>query len=166
MDKLLEAVPILPRAMKIEVISTLPAFTNDHDHDDLVDALLPFTQSPELVACVLDTIANLCLPASSKPMKKVLRKARELLGTAEASQMPLITKFLLDCADNDNASAIISDVRTQLTEFLQANEVVVANNHHHNNNNGGNSRNSSAAREERNGYLNAQVTTVLSLTSH
>ena len=44
MEKLLEAVPILPRAMKIEVISTLPAFTNDHDHDALVDALLPLTQ--------------------------------------------------------------------------------------------------------------------------
>ena len=28
--------------------------------------------------------------------EKVLRKARELLGTAESPQMPIITKFLLD----------------------------------------------------------------------
>ena len=63
----------------------------------------------------------------------------------------------IDSADNDNASEIISSIRTQLTEFLLANAATAI--HHHNNNNNGasSSRNSSAVREERNGYLNAQV---------
>jgi hypothetical protein len=151
-DKLLEAVPILPRAMQIEVISTLPAFANDRDHAALVTALLPMAHEPPLVACVLDTISNLCLPAQCKEMRAVLRTATDLLGSAEPAQLPIIVHFLLGAADVASADQVLAALREHLTAFLlQAPKPVPA------------GHPDAAAREARNVHLNAQALVVMHL---
>jgi hypothetical protein len=66
---------------------------SDRDHGDLVQHLLSLlSTNPDLIACILDTVSNLCLPPNSKSMKKILEAAQTLLGTAEPPMLPVITR--------------------------------------------------------------------------
>ena len=101
LDKLMESVPILPRSLQIELISSLPGLASDNDQIPLVCQLKEVTETiPELIPCVLDTVTNLCLPAQSRAAKMMIRHAIQLLGSEEHSVLPghgshLNTKMLL-----------------------------------------------------------------------
>ena len=54
-------------------------------------------------------------------MKKTTEVAVSLLGTAEPAQLPVITKFLLETADNSPAEMenLLEEIKLKLLEFLQ-----------------------------------------------
>ena len=72
----------------------------------------------DLVACILDSISNLCLPSNSVAMKKVLSATHILLGTAEHSLLPVIARFSLESADADSVDYILKGLTEKLGDFL------------------------------------------------
>ena len=111
--------PALPHALQVEVVTSLPIVTVDAMHSGIVSQLHELgSDTPALVPCILETLANLSLPPRSPALETALSFAVELLTVADVDTVPTVVKFLLEIASADTAPRVISAIRQHVGDFL------------------------------------------------
>jgi Fanconi anaemia protein FancD2 nuclease len=114
-------ISILPRELQIEVISSLPGLSSDKGQGELVTKLQELIeQNNDLVPCVMETVANLGLPAGSASLNRIVLQAQEHIKTVDLAVLPALVNFLLEVCNDDNTSAILSSLRLAFKDFLSA----------------------------------------------
>ncbi|KAG0590520.1 hypothetical protein KC19_1G105500 [Ceratodon purpureus] len=120
-EKLLEVLTICPLALKKEIISFLPEVIVDADHEMVMQALeLMLQEDLQLVVPVLDAFSNMNLELEL--FDQVVSVAVSTLRTADAEDLPLVIKFLLQSATSTNIKLIIQQLRAHL-QFVTISDV-------------------------------------------
>ncbi|XP_024372058.1 uncharacterized protein [Physcomitrium patens] len=120
-EKLLEVLTICPLALKKEIISFLPEVIVDADHEMVMQALEQMLQEDlQLVVPVLDAFSNMNL--EPELFEQVVTVAVSSLRTADAEDLPLVIKFLLQSATSTNVKLIIEQLREHL-QFVTISDV-------------------------------------------
>ncbi|GBG68605.1 hypothetical protein CBR_g3147 [Chara braunii] len=111
--KLLEIVPICPLLIKRDIIGILPEVIVDADHELVVRALEDLLdEDTRLVASVLDAFANLTL--AEELTLQVVFKAMNSLRTADADDLPVVVRFLLQSTTPCTFREVVQEIRRNL----------------------------------------------------
>ncbi|BFI25358.1 fanconi anemia group D2 protein [Marchantia polymorpha subsp. ruderalis] len=112
-EKLLEIITICPVGLKKEIISFLPEVIVDADHEMVVQALEGMLQEDlQLVVPILDAFSSFNL--EEKLFEQVVALALSSLRSADAEDLPLVVKFLLQSATSANVTEIVQQLRENL----------------------------------------------------
>eukprot|EP00899_Mesostigma_viride_P005633 jgi/Mesvir1/15070/Mv14717-RA.1 len=119
-SKLLDMLPLCPPDLRNDLLSLLPDITPVDQHAAVVESLLALLQQDPVAstAPVLDALAQLC------PERELLANAvaagMGCLASAGAGDLPVVIRFLLQNAAEDNVEQIVQALRKSLA-FLSTN---------------------------------------------
>ncbi|KAG2386760.1 hypothetical protein C9374_002504 [Naegleria lovaniensis] len=96
-----------------EMITAIPEIIDDSEHDHVVDKLDQVMQDKtEMTSCVIDALSNLNLQKDvmDKTTERVLRN----LNSASTDDLPVIIRYLLQSANEENISNVVDGIRKDL----------------------------------------------------
>ncbi|KAF0975692.1 hypothetical protein FDP41_005019 [Naegleria fowleri] len=96
-----------------EMITAIPEIIDDSEHDHIVDKLDQVMQDKtEMTSCVIDALSNLNL--QKEVMDKTTERVLGNLNSASTDDLPVIIKFLLQSANEENISNVVDGIRKDL----------------------------------------------------
>ncbi|KAL2650478.1 hypothetical protein R1flu_018606 [Riccia fluitans] len=111
--KLLEVLTICPLSLKKEIISFLPELIIDADHEIVVQSLEAMLQDDlQLIVPILDAFSSFNL--DEVLFEQVVTLALSSLRSADAEDLPLVVKFLLQSATPTNVKQVVQQLRENL----------------------------------------------------
>ncbi|KAH7286612.1 hypothetical protein KP509_32G015100 [Ceratopteris richardii] len=111
--KLMEVLSICPTSIQKEIICLIPEIVSDDVHELVVCTLEQMLQGEsQLLAPILDAFSNLNL--KEELLDQVVSIAIASLRTADAEDLPLVVKFLLQSTTAENVRRIVYQLRENL----------------------------------------------------
>ncbi|CAB4065708.1 FANCD2 [Lepeophtheirus salmonis] len=112
-DKYLEILDVVPSKLQLEMIASLPEVI-DYKHHEIVGRALKdlFSQSPELISVILDSLTNLTL--DEDVIEDLRHSISKTVSSTEAQNLPVVIKFLLCTSGDSDYLETILTLREQL----------------------------------------------------